>query len=91
MKHTIVLYGVICLLKVNETCIYLLALQQGHQKQYSRCGHGLTKIFHVLFEINRIVLKKAINTTVSNEWPYQIPSLSDVAAEVDYNTHNLID
>ena len=28
---------------------------------------------------------------VSSEWPYQIPSRPDVAAEVDYITHNLID
>ena len=31
-----------------------------------------------------------MNTIVSNEWPYQMPSHSDVAAEVDYSTYNLI-
>ena len=32
-----------------------------------------------------------INTIVSIKWPYQLPSRSDVAVEVDYSTHNLID
>ena len=93
MEYTIVPYRVICLLIVNETRIYLLALKQGRQKRYGPHGHGLTKIFHILLEINHIVLKnnKHNKHIVSDEWPYQIPSRSDVAAEVDYNTHNLID
>ena len=91
MKHTIVPYRVICLWKVNETRIYLLALKQGRQKRYGRYGHGLTKIFLILLEINHIVFKKTINIIVSNEWPCQIPSRSDVAAEVGYNTRNLVD
>ena len=52
MKHTI------CLLKFNETRIHLLALKQGRQKRYGPYGHGLTKIFHILLEVNHIVFKK---------------------------------
>ena len=64
-----------------------MALKQGHQKRYCRYGHGLTKTFPIVLEMNHILFKKL----VLNEWPYQIPSRSDVAAKVDYNTYNLID
>ena len=87
LKHTIVPYRVICLLKVNETRIYLLALKQGRQKRYGRYGHGLTQLFYVLLEINHIVLKDNIQM---NDHTKLIPSRSDVAIEVDYNAHNLI-
>ena len=36
-------------------------------------------------------VKKTINTIVLNDWSYEIASRSDVAAEVDYDTNNLID
>ena len=67
---------------------------QGRQRRYGRYGHGLTKIPHILLEINHTVSKKTISTIVSNEWPCKVPSHSEgseVAAEVDYSTHHLID
>ena len=65
-----------------------MALKQGRQKPY---GHDLTKISHILLEIDRIVFKKTVNTIVPNEWLCQILSRSDVTVEVDYITLNLTD
>ena len=60
MKHTIVPYRVIGLLKVNETRTHFFALKQDLQKLYDRYGHGLTKIFHILLKINHIVFEKQL-------------------------------
>ena len=65
-----------------------MPLKEGRQKPY---GHDLTKISHILLQINHIVFKKTVNTIVPNEWLYQIPSCSDVAAKLEYITHSLID
>ena len=78
MKHTIVQNRVISLLKVNEIRIYLLALKQGSQKQYGRYGHGLTKIFHILLEINHIVFKKqhTLSFQMNGYTKYQVVTTS---------------
>ena len=58
--------------------------------------HEIMKIlscsrFSSKYDLKSYSVQKTINTIVSIKWSYQLPSRSDVAAEVDYSTHNLID
>ena len=51
-----------------------MALKQGRQKRYGRYGHGLTKISHILLEMNHTVFEKyqTLSFQMNGHTKYQV-------------------